>query len=489
MNAATTITYVSHASLLIEGAFGGLITDPWILNEPVYAFTTWKFPAATMPPQSLMPRVKYLYLSHPHEDHFHIPSLDLFPRDVEILIAEYTERPGLRAQLMENTLRQMGFSRIHKLKPFETFDLGAGAQFTMIPAGKLKWWDWENSGFVLQTPDLSMLNMNDCPADAELYAQVKERFGRFDIAWVQYSGVSMFPGCYRMPVSEMKAAAAQRKVGWVQQRLMLEHLEMDTIAPFAGDFAWLDSRMQHCNWSNRSTPHLFRDFVKQDYGHKNIDVAVMYPSDVWSKQTGLVRHHPEIDWDDYLAAIERLQTQLKPKVEALGQWIDSGSMAGLAARTDAFLAHYRKWIHHADINFNVRVRVVIEGADEPIDFVMDASPEHGFHFLQQDESVVDQTLYIRAPLWAAVLDGKVLLNNIQWASQNEQHVEFRLEIAHFWFWFETYIDLNNRNPQALIDPALHPEIQPRLRPQHGVFALEDEWERVSPARIFPASSA
>ena len=73
------------------------------------------------------------------------------------------------------------------------------------------------------------------------------------------------------------------------------------------------------------------------------------------------------------------------------------------------------------------------------------------------------------------MEGKVLLNNIQWAAQNQQQVEFRIEIARFWFWFETHIDLNNRNPQALVDRALHPWLKERIRPELGVFPLEDEW--------------
>ena len=89
---------------------------------------------------------------------------------------------------------------------------------------------------------------------------------------------------------------------------------------------------------------------------------------------------------------------------------------------------------------------------------------------------------------AAVLEGKVLLNNIQWAGENRQHVEFRLEVAHFWFWFETYIDLNNRNPQALIDRALHPQIAQRIRPAHGVFPLEGEWKLAAPWRT-PSDAA
>ena len=83
MTSDLQITYVSHACVRVDGAFGSLLTDPWILNEPVFDFSTWKFPAAVIPPERLTD-VDMLYISHAHEDHFHVPSLNEFPRDVEI---------------------------------------------------------------------------------------------------------------------------------------------------------------------------------------------------------------------------------------------------------------------------------------------------------------------------------------------------------------------------------------------------------------------
>jgi len=328
MKQPLTVTYVSHASILLDGEFGRLICDPWILNEPIYTFTTWKFPAAVIPPEELTAGLDYLYLSHPHEDHLHIPSLDRFPRDVEVLLPEYTSNPGLRAQTVERTFRALGFNRIRKIRPWESVMLGGNTPFTIIPACKMKWWDWENSGFVLEHHDCKLLNMNDCPSDPELYAEVDRRFGEIDIGFVQYSGVTMFPGCYRMPKADMREASAKRKIGWTQQKNMVELLRVRRLAPFAGDFAWLDERMTHCNWANRATPKLFEDFVRTNYPEKNLDVVIMYPSDTWTRHGGLERdgaahgRHPalrlargaDILWPVVgPAGISRLQIRLVPQ--------------------------------------------------------------------------------------------------------------------------------------------------------------------------------
>ena len=470
------IRYISHACIQLSGEFGSLITDPWILNEPIYAFTTWKYPPAIIPPEKIVNDVDYIYISHPHEDHLHIPSIDKFPRNIQVLLPEYADYSSLRAQTVERTFRELGFYNIQKIRPWQTILLGNKTPFTIIPACKMKYWDWENSGFVLEHRDCKILNMNDCPSDPELYAEVDRRFGEIDLGFVQYSGVSMFPGRYRMPKEDMREASAKRKHSWIQQKNMIELLRVKRIAPFAGDFAWLNDNLYHCNWANRATPKLFENFVHENYPEKNIEVVIMYPTDEWTRQDGLIRNHHEIDWDNYLDEIAQVKKTLQPKVDAVRHWIDNSELTNLKMRSQAFTQHLNRWVTKDRIDFSARVRVVIEGSQAGFSFVMKATPEAKFQFDWTDEGDVDQSLYIPQTLWAAVLEGKVLLTNIQWAAENDEHVEFRNEIARFWFWFENYVDLNNRNPQALIDRALHPDIVDRIRPQHGVFPSDNEWE-------------
>lgn len=464
------IEFISHASIKLRGAFGTLITDPWILNEPVYAFTTWKYPAAVLPPEDVAHGVDYIYLSHAHEDHFHVPSLDYFDRDTPVIIPDFVDHPFERAKTMLKMLQKMGFKNIIQLKPWETIQLSGVTPFTLIPACQTKYWDWENSGFVLEHPDCKVLNMNDCPSDEALYREVDERFGAFDIAFVQYAGVSMFPGCFRLSHEAMHEAVAQRRTNWQEQKNMAEYLQVHTMAPFAGDFAWLSPAMQHCNWANRATPRLFETFIQTHY--PDIDVCIMYPTDLWTKQDGLTRRHPEIDWDHYLAAVSQLASKLSAKVQAIDAWIQSTPCDDLASRTNTYLRRIQDHIRQADIDFNVSVRLSIEGEQANFSVILHASKEAGFviDMRPSDATQVDQIIYVDQHVWAAVISGKLFLNaTLQWASQTEQCVPFRPEIARFWFWLEMFIDLNNRNVQLLVDEALHPDGVESVRVMHGVF--------------------
>ncbi|MBN8828224.1 MAG: MBL fold metallo-hydrolase [Sphingobacteriia bacterium] len=472
------ITYITHASIKIESKFGSLLTDPWILNEPIYAMTTWKFPAAIIKPEEIVNTIDYLYFSHPHEDHFHIPSIDCFPRDIKIILAEFPDFNCLRSYTMERTLREMGFHNIIKMMPWETIDLGEGEKFTLIPACKMKYWDWENSGFVLEIGDFKLLNMNDCPSDKELYEKVDEKFGEIDLAFIQYSGVSMFPGCYRMSREEMFEASKVRKHSWIQQKNLIEYLKVKNIAPFAGDFSWLSDNLFHCNIVNRSTPKLFSDFVANNYPDKNINVVIMYPTDTWDINNGLIRNHPEIDWDNYVELIAKLKDKLQNKVKAVDDWINSSNLQNLKERSIEYTNHIQKWLNKYMVDFTTRVKFTIEGPNSNFSFVIKANPKDGVQYDWNDAEDVQQTLFVREEIWASVLESKLLLTNLQWACENEQHTDFVMDLARFWFWFENFMDLNNRNAQALIDRALFPEIKERIRPQFGVFPQKDEWNLI-----------
>lgn len=469
------VTFVSHACLKISGDFGTLLCDPWFLNEPIYNFTTWKFPAAVIPPAEVVRGVTHLFITHAHEDHFHIPSIDHLSRDITVLLPEYAHHPGLRAQTIERTLRALGFHRIRKLAHWERVALSADTSLSVIPPAVTKGHDWENTGFVIDHPECKLLNLNDCPTDDESCAEIARRFGRFDIAFVQYAGVSMFPGCYRMTEAEMREAVRRKRHTFSEQQRIVERLDVGKIAPFAGDFCWLKDDMVHCNWANRATPKLFADWLAGAFPARADDLVILYPSDRWSPRGGIERRHPPVDWDRYLELIAVLKAKFTEKIDAVERWIDASRLPDLENRSRAHTARVAKWIQQEYIDFAARLRINVEGAHAGFSFVMAADREGGFRIDWDDHAPVDQTLHVRETVWAAVLEGKLMWNILQWAAQNEQHVPYRLDIGRFWFWLEYYADLNNRSPQVLVEPLLHPDVEP-VRPRLGVFPSPDEWD-------------
>lgn len=468
------ITFVSHACLRIEGEFGTLVCDPWILNEPVFNFTTWKFPAARMKPEEIIAGMDYLLLTHTHEDHFHAPSLDHFPRDVQLLIPEYDWHPSIRAQGMERSLLAMGFHNIRKFKAWDRFFLGGKTPITFIPAAKTRDHDWENCGFVLEHHDCTIINMNDNLNDIDLCSQIMDRFKHFDLAFVQTAGVSMFPGCFRMSDEEMRIATKNKRHSFEDQKRTIERLRPKRIAPFAGDFCWLDDKYFHNNWACRATPKIFDEMVSNDYPNEDIEVITFHPSDTWTMGGGHVKNHPPVDWNNYVDEIRKVQTRLRGKIDAINNWIEDSPQHELEKRTRHYTAETEKWITKDYIFFRASVRIQVEGPNSNFSFVLKANYDEGFHIVWDTNEKVDQTLFIPQAIWSSVMEGKLMWNIVQWCSQAQQHVPYRIDIGRFFFWLEYHVDLNNRIPQVLLESRLHPRANPTVRPQLGVFRNEHD---------------
>ncbi len=464
------MTMVTHACVKLEGHFGALLCDPWFLNEPIYNFSTWKYPLASMPADEVVAGVTHVFISHSHEDHFHIPSIDLLPRNVMMLLPDYAWHPGNRSHTVERTIRALGFTNIRLLHAWETVALAPDLQVTVIPSAASKARDWENAGLVIEHPSAKILNMNDCPSDEALYQEVNRRFGSFDLMLIQYAGVSIFPGRFRMSREALDKAVANKRANFQEQKRAVEMLTMKALVPFAGDFSWLDDRLFHCNWSCRATPRLFEDWMRDNYPDRNIELLMMNPSDEWTPGNGLRRQHPLIDWNGYVDDIAAIKQRFQPKIDAINHWLAASDRRDLKARSATFLETLERIGEgRQDIDFTVRFRFVIEGDDADFSFVLSADPVEGFRVLWDDDAPTDQTFYLPQDMWASVLSAKTMMGMISWPGEIVQHVPFRLDLARFWFWLEYYGDLVNRSPQALIDTRLHPGLTEAIRPQLGVL--------------------
>lgn len=470
------ISFITHACLKIKGEFGTLVCDPWILNEPVYNFSTWKFPLAVTPIQEVVKDADYLLITHSHEDHFHVPSLDYFDRDIRIILPEYVNHPSLRAFTIERSLRAMGFHNIVKIKPWHRYFLGEKTPLTIIPSANSREHDWENCGFVIEHPDCTMINMNDNLNDRALCNEISSRFPHIDIAFIQTAGVTMYPGCFRMTEEHMKAEANRRTHSFADQKRLVNFLRPKRIAPFAGDFCWLADKYFHNNWANRATPLIFEDMLEKDFPDRDIELLLFLPSDTWTIQGGMKKNHPGVDWSNYLLEVKKIKEQYQPKISAIDSWIEASDRKNLLDRSKMHTANVQKNITKDFIFFAARFRIAVEGPNSNFSFVTKVDVDNGFRIDWEDSKAVDQTLYVPESIWASILEGKLMWNIIQWVAQAEQHVTYREDMGRFWFWMEYHIDLNNKVPQVLIEPGLHPKVEQVVRPQYGVFELGPQSE-------------
>lgn len=469
------LTFLSHAALMLEGEFGKLVCDPWILNEPVFNLSTWKFPPAIIPPEVVVADIDYLLITHSHEDHFHIPSLNYFPREVKVILSAFDKHASLRANTIEIVLRKMGFHNIRKLRAWETYLLSGKTPLTCIPHANSRERDWENMGFVLEHPDCTLFNINDNVNDEALCKAVKTRFPKIDIGLIQTGGVTMFPGCFRMSHDKMKQEAEARKLAFREQRRMLDFVQPDIIVPFAGDFCWLADQYFHNNWANRTTPTLFKQMIETHYAHTGVELLYLQPGDEWTKATGKKEKMRRVNWDNMLGEMEHLQSIYRNKLNAIESYLHDVDLSDLKNRSIWHTKNIETFITRDFIDFSARFRIQIEGEHSNFSFVTKATPETYFQVDWEDDAPVDQTLYVPEHIWACILEGKLMFNIIQWVAQAEQGA-YRLDMGKLWFWMEYHIDLNNKNIQVNISERLFQDTGTYCEPEKASFQQPDEWE-------------
>jgi len=80
------ITFVGHASLLVETNDITILSDPW-WQGPCFGAQWWVHPE---PCRSLVDQstIDFIYISHGHADHLHLGTLSRLPKSAVVLVAE-----------------------------------------------------------------------------------------------------------------------------------------------------------------------------------------------------------------------------------------------------------------------------------------------------------------------------------------------------------------------------------------------------------------
>ena len=156
----TNITFLSHASALLNQSESTLLMDPWLIGS-CYWRSWWNYPPVDRESVESL-KVDAIYITHVHWDHWHGPSLKkLFPKDTLIITHD---EPNKRSV---NDLKDIGFKNIKLLKHGETFELG-DIKITPYQFGLFL----NDSALVVETPEMKLLNANDCKIAGQHYDQL-----------------------------------------------------------------------------------------------------------------------------------------------------------------------------------------------------------------------------------------------------------------------------------------------------------------------------
>jgi len=170
-------TVLSHACLYVEHGSTSLMVDPWLLGS-AYWRSWWNYPPVDRE-RVLGLRPTYIFLTHIHWDHFHGPSLRAYAKDTHILI------PDDRYDRMARDLRTMGFKRVTALDHGREFALGDG-----LSIRPYLFFPMTDTALVIRSPNVVLLDANDCKIAGLPLTQITRAFPRIDFALRSHSSAN-----------------------------------------------------------------------------------------------------------------------------------------------------------------------------------------------------------------------------------------------------------------------------------------------------------
>src|SRR3984893_5069269 len=193
------ITFIGHASLLIEANGVRILSDPW-WNGPCFGAQWWPYPLAHLEAIEGAP-IDYVYISHGHHDHLHPPTLRLFP-GAKILVAEGSP--------LSAALQELGFEVI-EVGSVQERELRNGVRCRIIETHA------DDTFLALSDGRESCINLNDAlhatPAIVrKKFCQlIRQLYGRPDYVFCGYGTASHFPNSYVIPGKDRVRTAAKRQ--------------------------------------------------------------------------------------------------------------------------------------------------------------------------------------------------------------------------------------------------------------------------------------
>lgn len=232
------LTYVSHATLLIETSQDKILTDPWF-KGPAFLGQWHVFPKPV--DTSFVSEITQLVLTHTHEDHFHLPTLQLLNKDATVYFP-YTWKNGTAEML-----RSLGFHRIKEVPAFEKVWLSSDISLTFIVNGLDAFVIYEGGGKVF-------VNLNDAlnashTAFVDIFmGMIRERWQKVDLLICGLGGAGYFPNTIHAAGKDDQEIALLREQFLAHKFCeIVAGLKPSTVFPFVPGFALLEKDKQWIN--------------------------------------------------------------------------------------------------------------------------------------------------------------------------------------------------------------------------------------------------
>lgn len=253
-----SVRLISHASVLIEANGMGILTDPWQAGT---AFNdSWKLLIEPDELAPLLDRIDYLWISHEHPDHFHIPTLKGLPEAFRQRVTVLFQRSSDHEKMVAAFTNMLGFPKVVLLPHRAWVRLDDEVEVYCYQSRQI------DSALAVRAGGATLLDLNDCEASAQDLALLRRDLGAVDVLLNQFS-IAGFDG--------VEARLPEQAAG-ILDNMVRDHraLAAKVTIPFASFvyFCCPDNRMIN---SYANTPGQ----VAERFAREGLDLAVLRPGD------------------------------------------------------------------------------------------------------------------------------------------------------------------------------------------------------------------
>jgi UDP-MurNAc hydroxylase len=227
------------ATAVIEHRGKRFLFDPW-MDEGIYHGSWHHFPPLEVRLEEIG-KLDYVYISHIHEDHCSLKTLQKINLDAEIIIMD--RKPNYVLNFLKQN--QLNFKTIHLVPEKKRTQIAPGLVVEMLTADPNHELSYLiDSILILEWEGKVIFNPNDTPLYPEAIEYVGKNYPKIELALLPYSGGSGYPSCYFNLSGEQKAVEAlrirnQRTSGFYDA---VEILKPKYAMPFADQYVIVGNR-------------------------------------------------------------------------------------------------------------------------------------------------------------------------------------------------------------------------------------------------------
>jgi UDP-MurNAc hydroxylase len=317
------VEMVGHASIRIHCNGKSLLTDPWYV-DPINCNSLYHWPPLVHTIEELAQTTDAIYVSHVHPDHFDPRTLKHFPRSIPIYIGDY------KIKAFRDELAALGFP-VHEV-PFQQLTAVDHTEFqiAVIESDYAESAAYDSS-IVVQTPQFSVFDNNDCFLKPHKYDWVRDHFA-IDYAFLGFSPASYYPICFEYENDQkrrlLQDAADRRYRDFLDAAQVLRPR---VSIPFAMGIRFLHHSMLWQNVSFNSNNEAVHRAREADFR-----AEVLNPGDCFKRDGTLIRQNP-------LLSDAENERAIRQRSEELRSWIDDIWNDEQPAREDV-IPQFKNWM-------------------------------------------------------------------------------------------------------------------------------------------------